>query len=145
MSESEVENDQEEQETRPKFDRTKKFVKKHWLPITVGVVCITVTYIVTRRVTLRGLPIEGISIDFFNKPTHKLVEVTIPKAINGIVGSGVFNPVSQVGYFSQGAAARAYGVSDSVLSGHLLSNNPPHVKGEILRSANFRIFAEVQK
>jgi hypothetical protein len=58
MPEVEVEHEEEQPK---RFDGTKKFIKKYWLPITVGVVCTTATYFVTRRITLRYLPIEGTS------------------------------------------------------------------------------------
>ena len=143
MSEDKVEK---KQEKSGKLDRTKKVVKKYWIPITIGVVCITVTYIVTRRVTLRNMPevIEGVSIDFFNKPTHDLVEVAIPKVFNGMQGKAVFNPKTRVGYFSQRLAAQAHEVTDAIVSDHL-QGVYPDVKGETLQRANFRIFAEVEK
>lgn len=126
------------------MSRIKKFGKKYWLPITVGVVCITVTYIVTRRVTLRSLPVEEVSIDFFNEPTKKLVEVLVPEVINGMKGNSVFNPDTRVGYFSQRIAAQALEVDETLVSGHL-HGGIPDVQGRILERTNFRIFAEVEK
>ena len=128
------------------MSKVKKFGKKYWLPITVGLVCITVTYIVTRRVTLRHFPevLEETSIEFFNKPTNKLVEVMVPQAN---VGNDVFNPVSRVGFFTQEAAARAYDVPRIFVDQRLNQvGNLPYVKDEVnqLQRTNFRIFAEVE-
>lgn len=128
---------------REKLDKTKKVVKKHWKPFTIGVgvtLVIVATVIVARRVISRNMLIEEVSIDFFNKPTRNLVEVMVPETN---VGNDIFNPGTRVGFFSQRSVGRAYGVSEPMVTNHL-QGDLPHIQGDILERTNFRIFAEVE-
>jgi hypothetical protein len=126
-----------------KYEQIKAHVRRNEKAYYIGSMIIVagVTFLVTRRVILRNMAIEEISIDFFNKPTRNLVEVTVPETN---VGNDILNPGSRVGFFSQQSAGRAYGVSEPVLSSHL-QGTLPDIKGEILERTNFRIFAEVEK
>jgi hypothetical protein len=45
-----------------KLDKAKETIKKNWKPFTIGVTLTAVTFIVTRRITMRYLPVEGTTV-----------------------------------------------------------------------------------
>lgn len=104
------------EESPSKLDRVKKFVRNHWKGFTVGVVFVTVTYVVTKRVTAQT-PLLGTYLDT-NTLSKRLGR---PSNITKDLTTGEM-------WGSQGAAARARGVSQSRIS-QQISGKTRHVNG----------------
>jgi hypothetical protein len=113
VSEDKVEKKQEKSK---KLDRTKKVVKKYWKPFTVGVVFTVVTVVVTKRVfpTKLNLPVYmdmGTMTKRLGRPSNITKDLTTGDM-----------------WGSQGAAARARGISQSRLS-QQVTGKTNHING----------------
>jgi hypothetical protein len=113
MSEVTVENSKER-----KLDKIKAVVRKNWKPFTVGVVFTGVTFVVTRRVTLRYFPTNVMRINkmvikdsvfFFQTYGRKQGP---PSYVIRCVETGEI-------FTSQAEACRKLGLDPSTLSRHL--------------------------
>lgn len=120
----------EEIEPKSKLDKAKEVVKKNWKPFTVGVVLTGVTFVVTRRLHVRYLYLEGT-----NTIIHKAVVKdggSLYKVFN-IYGPGFKNQgpswmvrcleTKQV-FKSQDHAAKVMKLSKGHLSQHLNGMRP---------------------
>ena len=123
-----------------KLEKAKEVIKNNWKPFAIGSTVTIVTFVVTRRLiashTANLIIVETMNkirpIGFWSKQT---INTNIIKLYTGEQGRpGYYCHLAgrpEVGYPSQRAAAKVFGVTDREMSLHL-NGKIPNIKGYIL-------------
>jgi hypothetical protein len=123
-----------------KLERAKKVIKNNWKPFTVGVIFTTVTFVVTKRITMRYMSSNIVDMVTYIRPVSILSKQDITTNITKVYSSGRGRPGNLVGlvgrpdivYGSQTKAARIFGVSNKTMSQHLDGKIPVLDGGYVL-------------